>query len=116
MKKKLVFIVCASTLAMLAGSAAATAGEFQFGFSFGYSSHPGYGYYGYYPPPRAYVYRPYVPRYAYAVPVVWPYSYVPRAYVPYRYRVVASYGPYYAARPHGKAYGHYRPRRYGRYY
>ncbi len=115
MKHRLAFIACASLLAMLASAASGHAGEFRFGFSFGYSSHPGYGYYSPWWPPRAYVYRPYVPAYVYAGPVIRPYPYVVYAYVPYRYRTVVAIGPRYSHRTYGKAYSSYKPRRYVRY-
>lgn len=111
MKKKLVILFSALTLMLLAGATPALAGGFSFGFSFGYSSHPAYGYAGYYPVPRTYVYRAYPPPYFYAAPVVP----APYYYVPYRHRVVTTYRAYPKPRAHGRQYGRYVPRRYFRH-
>ncbi len=110
MKKRLVILFSALMLILLAGATPALAGGFSFGFSFGYSSYPAYGYTGYYPVARAYVYRAYPPPpYFYAAPVA-----LAHYYVPYRHRVVTTYRAYPKPRAHGRQYGRYVPRRYFR--
>ena len=117
-------LVCAAALVVLAGATPAAAGELSFGFSFGYSGYPGYGYGfgfgysrypgygygGYYPAAPPYVYRAYGPPVLYPVPVVRPYY-----YAPYGHRVAPAYRPYHAKPHKGKYHGAYVPRRYYRH-
>jgi len=111
MKARLfIILACSGTLVVLAGAIPAEAGQFSFGFSFGYSGYQAYGYFGYYPAPPPYVYRAYGPPVLYPVPVVRPYY-----YAPYRYRAVPVYRPYYLKPYKGKPYGAYVPRRYYRH-
>jgi len=124
MGAKLFILVCAATLIVLAGATPAAAGELSFGFSFGcsgypgygygfgfgYSRYPGYGYGGYYPAAPPYVYRAYGPPVLYPVPVVRPYY-----YAPYGHRVAPAYRPCHAKPHKGKYHGAYVPRRYYRH-
>jgi hypothetical protein len=110
MKVKLCMLFCAATLAILAGATPAAAGQFSFGFSFGYPGYPASGYFGYYSGPPAYAYGTYGPPVLYPVPVVRPYY-----YAPYRYRAVPVYRPYYAKPYKGGRHAVYVPRRYYRH-
>jgi hypothetical protein len=111
MKVKLFMLFGAATLAILAGATPAVAGQFSFGFSFGYPGYPAYGYFGYNSGPPVYAYGAYGPPVVYPVPAVRPYY-----YAPYRYRVVPAYRPY-CVKPYRKGgrYSAYVPRRYHRH-
>lgn len=109
MRLRLSVLFCSVMLIILAAATPAAAGQFSFGFSFGYPGCPAVGYFGYYSPPP-YVYRVYAPPVVYSVPPVRPYY-----YAPYRYRPVPACRPYHAKPYKGKRHGAYVPRRHYRH-
>jgi len=110
MKVKLLILFGGATLVILAGATPAAAGQFSFGFGFGYPGYPAYGYFGYSSAPPPYVYRAYGPPVLYPAPVVRPYY-----YAPYGYRAVPVYRPYYLKPHKGGRHEVYVPRRYYRH-
>jgi len=110
MNTKLISFFCVASLAVLAGANPAVAGEVSFGFGFGYSSYPAYGYFGYHAVPPTFVYRALPRPYLYGPPVAAAYY-----YAPYRYRVAAVHRHYPLRCRHGRHYGHCAPRRYVRH-